>query len=290
MRCRAPGQRARDWGDWSDAAAAQHPRPCDLSCRVLTGPGCLDPLGAQTVQGRERSCLLPLLSTGQSADAEARRESCIVGFWPSVHILPPGRHVRAALLSRPCARERIMGLLFAVSSSAGLAFPWVLGKLVPCPRHGPISPFQVFGQQSLAGLRGPPLGCQNRNALGFAASSRAFSLSGLGPCFPWVSALPACNAAALDDDRWTHPPVPDMDGDERERGTSVALGCPPSPPTFQMPSDTVFAWLCGTLVPLAVEDFVVPCSLASVLPLSGPQLRAACTVASEPALRALHVP
>ena len=27
MRCRAPGQRARDWGDWSDAAAAtaQHP-------------------------------------------------------------------------------------------------------------------------------------------------------------------------------------------------------------------------------------------------------------------------
>ena len=133
MRCRAPGQRARDWGDWSDAAAAQHPRPCDLSCRVLTGPGCLDPLGAQTVQGWERSCLLPLLSTGQSADAEARRESCIVGFWPSVHILPPGRHVRAALLSRPCARERIMGLLFAVSSSAGLAFPLGFGKAGAVP-------------------------------------------------------------------------------------------------------------------------------------------------------------
>ena len=160
---------------------------------------------------------------------------------------------------------------------------------MPCPRHGPISPFQVFGQQSLAGLRGPPLGCQNRNALGFAASSRAFSLSGLGPCFPWVSALPACNAAALDDDRWTYPPVPDMDGDERERGTSVALGCPPSPPTFQMSSDTVFAWLCGTLVPLA-RGLCGTMFFSLCVALVGAQLRAACTVASEPALRALHVP
>ena len=242
-KCHHPGRRPRRAGTccfeehrqsraWSDgvtlrqrqlapqlarAALLRETRPWDLPCLVLAGPGCLQSLDARLVQGWGLSCLLPLSVDGQGADPYAALEPAFVQS--SSEVPAPAFCGGFCHPSRTAANY-----LLAQSSSADLVPPWVLERLVSCPRlfralvladacclslrDYCLSGFLAFGSSVLPG-------CGPDGPFGLVPPFPVRVGLGLGP--PTPEFVPGCKRLGA--------------GSERGRGTSVALGYPPIPAT-----------------------------------------------------------